>query len=170
MQFVNLTPHSLDIIVNSDSDGFTITALGVRKIERGDLIARLDETREEVGEVDGISVTRPTYGDPYTIDADGNRGPFPEPEEGVAYVVSGMMLNHPDIAERDDVYAPGPLVREQDEAILSVDDVENILDAINNMANITEDQHRHVTRALNALTRPQSRIVGCKGLSAPPRK
>lgn len=81
MRVINLTPHA-------------ITIEGYGTIEPSGQVARVSTVRAEAPAVAGIRVTRQSAGD---IEG------LPEPQEGVIYLVSGMVLA---ATNRADVYAP----------------------------------------------------------------
>lgn len=93
MEFVNLTPHAINIV---DGDGKPVA-----NIAPSGLVARVSMTRQQVGEFAGIPAFVTTYGEPTGI---------PEPTEDTIYIVSGMVVQA--IAgDRPDVWAPGDLMR-----------------------------------------------------------
>lgn len=91
-KFVNLTPHTLNI-VRADNSVLIIEATGK--------IARVSSKTEVVEVIDGIEVIEPTFGD--IVD-------LPEPEEGTKFIVSRMVKNL--VPERKDVLVPGLLARD----------------------------------------------------------
>lgn len=91
MELVNLTPHVLNIHTGTD----------LIVLEPSGRVARVRMDDEEIGEVDGIPVMKAVFGEV--------RG-LPDPEPGVAYVVSRMVLSALQGQGRDDVFAPGRLL------------------------------------------------------------
>jgi len=89
MNIVNLTPHA----INETITGQTFAPSGE--------VARVATTSEYQGDFEGISTYRTTYGEIVGL---------PEAQFGVVYIVSGMVLAQTD---RQDVFAPGELVRDE---------------------------------------------------------
>lgn len=96
-QLINLTPHAVDI-QSTDEPALIVS------VPPSGTVARCAEERESVqGLALGlhhIPATRATYGAVTGL---------PAPTPGVAYVVSALVLAQ--CAGRDDVFAPGPAVR-----------------------------------------------------------
>lgn len=92
MEYINLTPHKIKEVV---------TGL---EIEPSGEIARVSVQYEPAGEAGGVPLFAAKYGE-----VDG----IPAPQLGVIYIVSGMVKSHPAVAGRDDVVAPGDLVRDE---------------------------------------------------------
>lgn len=88
----NLTPHELNIF---SDDGKVVS------IPPSGRVARVAQTREQRGTIDGLAVTYSTFGDVEEL---------PEPQDGVIYVVSGLVLSA--VPDRADVFAPGEAVRD----------------------------------------------------------
>jgi hypothetical protein len=97
-QLVNLTPHSIN------AAGTEIAPSGT--------VARVDVLRAITGEINGIPVYSPTFGDVSAL---------PDPAPGIAYVVSAMVRSHPSVKDRKDVFSPGSLVRDQAGVIVGCD-------------------------------------------------
>jgi len=99
-KIVNLTPHTL-CLASATVAGELI------EIEPSGTIARVDTIRELVGTLDSpggkINIYRTEYGDVVGL---------PEPEDGVIYVVSGLVKSC--VPDQDDVYAPADLIRNED--------------------------------------------------------
>lgn len=95
MTITNLTPHQLDLL---DADGNH-----VKSVDPSGDVARVDQTRTRTGDVVGIPTYRTSFGDVTGL---------PDPKDDTIYVVSGLVLSAVD--GRDDVYAPGDLVRDDD--------------------------------------------------------
>jgi hypothetical protein len=98
MRFINLTPHTLNVV---DSDDQAVTDID----PSGD-VARVDVSRTQVDTVDGVPVYDSTFGDVTGL---------PDPADDTLYVVSGKVLS---AVDRDDVVAPGDLVRDSDGNII----------------------------------------------------
>lgn len=93
----NCTPHAIDIW---DEDGRRI----LRTIPRSGAIARLRETNEPVGVVDGdVPVSRTTYGEPYDL---------PDPEPDTLLIVSVLVKSA--VPDRNDLVVPVKLVRDEE--------------------------------------------------------
>lgn len=95
--FVNLTPHAITLVMPD----------GDRTIPPSGTVARVAMQSAQTGEILGIPVyvTSPglvTIG----ADDDGSPLPMPEPASGHVYIVSGMVLDHPELAGRTDCVAP----------------------------------------------------------------
>ena len=88
--FINLTPHEI-----------YETATGLRIPSTG--IARVRWCSKDVAVVDGVQLFRSDY--------EGSIQGLPEPVDGVIYIVSALALNAVP-AERNDVVAPGDVVRD----------------------------------------------------------
>ena len=90
--FINLTPHTINILNEHDQEIMAIPANGI--------VARCSLSEETVMMIDGINVTRQTFGDVFDL---------PEPQEGTFFIVSRLVaMAAPD---RLDLLIPGPLVR-----------------------------------------------------------
>ncbi|MFA6006512.1 MAG: hypothetical protein WC764_02165 [Candidatus Paceibacterota bacterium] len=98
MRLVNLTPHRINIL---DLGGNA----QVGSIDPSGQVARTAATFVADKEVAGFPTCRASYGEVTGL---------PAPEEGVGYVVSGLVAAHPTVAGRGDVFAPGDLVRGAD--------------------------------------------------------
>ena len=97
--FVNLTPHSLTIYrTEEDNNPIIVPPCGT--------VARVGYRATSSTTVDGVTVTRSML--------TGVQG-LPEPEPGIWYVVSGMVVEHLGAwgPARPDVLAPGELVRDE---------------------------------------------------------
>lgn len=93
--FVNLTPHALNVH-RADGEVLTIPPSGV--------VARVSSTSKVVEVIEGVEVSEGVFGEVLDL---------PEREEGVMLVVSGMVLSALN-GSRDDILAPGELVRDKD--------------------------------------------------------
>ena len=89
--FINLTPHVLNVICN---DGTVID------IPTSGIVARCAQDNEVVDTINGISVTKQTFGSVTGL---------PESQRGTYYVVSRLVAAA--CPERKDLFIPGPLVR-----------------------------------------------------------
>ena len=94
MNFVNLTPHTLNIIRQNGS---------VLDIPASGQVARCSQSAETVFVQDDIEVTRQTFGKVIGL---------PEEQDGVLFIVSRLVAAA--CPERRDVLIPGPLVRGED--------------------------------------------------------
>lgn len=92
MAIVSLLPHVTSIVIG-DSVTF---------IDPSGTVARCSQTEETVGEVDGIPLTRQTFGAVTGL---------PAPEEGTWFLVSRMVASA--LPDRHDLVIPGPLVRDE---------------------------------------------------------
>jgi hypothetical protein len=89
MKIINYTPHP----INEVTTGRTFPPSGI--------VARVTSTSTPAGEIDGIPIVTTTFGE---IEG------LPAPQEGVAIIVSGMVLDAK--GKRFDLVAPGELVRD----------------------------------------------------------
>ena len=90
MKIKNLTPHSVTII--GGESPLALPSEG---------IARVSQTREQIGTIAGVPVYRSTFGSVTGL---------PDQATGVALLVSAMVRAA--VPERRDVYSPGELVRD----------------------------------------------------------
>lgn len=90
----NMCPHDLDILAE-DGTVLTIKPTGV--------VPRCRQTEEVIGIVNGIKITRQTFGD--VVD-------LPEPQEGVQLIVSRVVAMA--LPQRTDLLMPGPIIRGAD--------------------------------------------------------
>lgn len=93
MKVVNLTPHTLNVHNNVGD---------VSTFEPSGQVARVQVSYEPAGEVAGLPVSKAVYGEVEGL---------PEPQEGIIYIVSGMVQAR---VPRSDVFAPGDLVRDEE--------------------------------------------------------
>lgn len=91
---VNLTPHILNIVA---ADGSIVT------IPPSGKVARVGSTVEHVSTVNGINVTRSTWGEVLDL-------PEADPNEEIILVVSRMVKDR--LSRRPDVLVPGSPVRD----------------------------------------------------------
>lgn len=96
MKIKNCTPHPIDIW---DAAGERI----VRTIPRSDVVVRLRETNEHIGEADGVVISRTSYGEPVDL---------PDEEPGTLLIVSVLVKSA--LPERRDLVVPVELVRDDE--------------------------------------------------------
>jgi len=94
MEFVNLTPHTINIHNESDELVLTVPPSGK--------VARVAAPRRQFAQIDGVGIYTVAYGE---IEG------LPAPQEGVRYITSGLVRTR---ADRSDVFSPGPLLRDED--------------------------------------------------------
>ena len=95
VELINLTPHP--VIILGDSNKI------VRTIEPSGIIARLKTFIRDMGEIEGIKITRTCFDNVIGL---------PEEESGVYYIVSQMVKNSPTTVNRTDLLVPTEVVRE----------------------------------------------------------
>ena len=100
MNFINLTPHAITIIVDG-GENIIVPASGT--------IARCAMENTVVGNINGIDVVETVYGD---IEG------LPAPQEGVAYLVSGLIMSALAGSGRVDVFKPESFVRNEEGNII----------------------------------------------------
>ena len=89
MKIINLTPHSVSIL-KPDGTPLDLAPSGQ--------VARVSTRVQDAGQLDGIPVVQQTFGDVAGL---------PDPQDGVAYLVSGLVLSAVKAAGgRPDVFAP----------------------------------------------------------------
>ena len=98
MNIMNLTPHDLNVV---DAHG------DVKVIVKGGQVARVATTRSEAADVAGFPTSVTTFGE---IEG------LPAPQPDTIYIVSGMVAAR--CGDRDDVLAPGELVRDATGAVI----------------------------------------------------
>ena len=98
MNLVNLTPHAVTIVLPI-GDTVTLPPSGT--------VARCSTSSEVVGEVNGIPVSRVSYGEVVGL---------PEATEGTMFVVSALVRSA--VPHRKDVASPGDLVRDAAGAVV----------------------------------------------------
>ena len=96
MKIKNCTPHPIDIW---DAAGGRI----MRTIPRSDVVVRLRETNEHIGEADGITISRTTYGEAVDL---------PEEDPDTLLIVSVLVKSA--LPERHDLVVPVELVRDDE--------------------------------------------------------
>ncbi len=99
-RLVNLTPHTINIV----------TPAGVIDIAASGVVARCAQRQEVIGEINGIAVTRQTFGE--VVD-------LPEREEGVVLIVSRLIAAA--CPDRSDLVIPGPLLRDNEGRVIGCD-------------------------------------------------
>ncbi len=97
-QFINLTPHTLNII---KADGSTID------IQPSGDIARVSSTSTVVATFKGINISQQIFGE--VID-------LPDTKDGIIYIVSRMVKDR--VPDRADVLVPGAPVRDAEGRII----------------------------------------------------
>ena len=98
-QFINLTPHILNIIA---ADGSTVYIP-----PDGNRIARVGSISSIVATVNGINISRQTFGK--VVD-------LPDAQDDVVYIVSRMVKDR--VPDRDDVVVPGVPFRDTDGKVI----------------------------------------------------
>lgn len=96
---INLTPHLLNIIA---ADGSTVYIP-----PDGNRIARVASTSAIVATVNGINISRQTFGKVMDL---------PDAQDDVVYIVSRMVKDR--VPDRDDVVVPGVPFRDTDGKII----------------------------------------------------
>jgi hypothetical protein len=112
MTLINATPHSITLVsregVEQDSKKqFIAEAEAVeilREIPPSEILARVSMVNLPAGEIDGIPIESVIYGE---IEG------LPESQEGVYYIVSGLVAAAAAKIGRVDCLAPGALVRDK---------------------------------------------------------
>lgn len=95
MEFINLTPHDVNVVC---ADG------SVKTFSRSGTVARCEEERYPIDCINGIDVYRVRYGRVYDV-------PDRDEDDAVAYIVSmpvRLALPH-----RPDLFSPGELIRNE---------------------------------------------------------
>lgn len=96
MKVINLTPHVINV---ADKDGNIILAFAP-----AGTVARVSTTPGELGTIEIAGQAVPVAGPTQYGEVTG----LPPPEEGVLYLVSALVGQHPDVAgARGDVLLPG---------------------------------------------------------------
>ena len=93
MEFINLTPHKLNLVAN---DGSQVS------IDPSGTVARVSSSMKPTTVINGIQVFQPSYGEVENI---------PAAEDGKVFIVSRMVKDR--IPERTDVLVPGNPVRDE---------------------------------------------------------
>jgi len=97
MQFINLTPHSINVYLNGQWNEYPASGQ----------LARCAQETEQRGEINGIPVELNTFG---AVEG------LPQPQEGIAYIVSSLVLSR--VPERADVFAPANPIRDDNGQII----------------------------------------------------
>lgn len=92
--YVNLTPHVIHVYTQ-DEDRILFS------VEPSGELARVDEFRSSLAEIDNIPVYRISYGDVVGL---------PDPKHNTIYLVSSMVLAR--VKNRNDVFSPANPVRD----------------------------------------------------------
>lgn len=100
MEIINLTPHEITFVNEEGALIKTIPASGV--------VARVSCETRQIGEINGIPVTKTFYGE---VEA------LPVPEDGEIYIVSSLVAQH--CKDREDIYIPNESVRDEKGHIIS---------------------------------------------------
>jgi hypothetical protein len=95
---VNLTPHTLNLIA---ADGSTVD------VPPSGNIARVSSTSAIVATVNGINISRQTFGKVMDL---------PDAQDDVVYIVSRMVKDR--VPDRDDVVVPGVPFRDTDGKVI----------------------------------------------------
>ena len=107
---INATPHKITLVskqgVEQDSKKQFLaeTVEVVKKIPPSGILPRVSMTNSPAGEIDGIPVKSVVYGE---IEG------LPEFQDGVYYIVSGLVASASAKIGRVDCLAPGALVRDK---------------------------------------------------------
>ena len=99
MKFVNLTPHAITFLDGNNSV--------LKVVEPSGTIARAAQTRELVGDIDGLPVNQCDYGDVIGL---------PEAQPETIYIVSALTAQA--CPERSDVYIVDNAVRDENGRII----------------------------------------------------
>ncbi len=98
-QFVNLTPHILNIIA---ADGSTVYIP-----PDGNIVARVSSSSFVVATLMGINISQQIFGDVINL---------PDTEDGIIYIVSRRVKDR--VPDRPDVLVPGAPVRDAEGKII----------------------------------------------------
>ena len=107
---INATPHVITLVsrqgVKQDNKRQFLaeTVEVIREIPSSGILPRVSMSNEDAGEIDGIPIQSVLYGDIQGL---------PEPQEGVYYIVSGLVAQAASKIGRKDCLAPGALVRDK---------------------------------------------------------
>lgn len=111
MTLVNATPHVITFLsregIEQDNSKKLFLAEAVeilREIPPSGILPRVSMSNSPTGEIDGIAIESVTYGEIQGL---------PEPQEGVYYIVSGLVAQAASKIGRKDCLAPGALVRDK---------------------------------------------------------
>lgn len=101
-EFINLTPHTLNILA---ADGSIVD------IQPSGDIARVSSSSTVIATINGINVSQQTFGDVF-----GDVTGLPDTQDGIIYIVSRMVKDR--VPDRLDVLVPGAPVRDADGKII----------------------------------------------------
>ena len=110
MTLINATPHPITLvsrqgIEQDNKKQFLAEAVEIlREIPPSEILPRVSMSNSLAGEIDGIAIESVTYGE---IEG------LPEYQEGVYYIVSGLVAAAAAKLGRGDCLAPGALVRDK---------------------------------------------------------
>lgn len=96
---VNLTPHTINFVNPEGAEILNLPPSGT--------VARVATNAQVVGDLDGIPVTHTVYGE---IEG------LPEPQDGVIYIVSGLVRTA--CPSRSDLACPGLQVRDSEGRVI----------------------------------------------------
>jgi len=96
MQVINLTPHVLNLFNENNEEVMVIPPSGQ--------VARVRTESVLTGGVAGIPTFETKFGEVEGL---------PEPQEGTIFVVSGLVRGHETVRNRQDVFQPGRLLRNE---------------------------------------------------------
>lgn len=104
LNLVNLTPHTITVIGSGETDMVIAASGQVARVSSTDeIVDYLSYDFETPSGIDGNEF-------PIYVTRLGEVVGLPDPEEGTVYLVSGMVRSA--VHERQDVWSPGPLVRD----------------------------------------------------------
>lgn len=98
---INLTPHVLNLIA---ADG------SITDIQPSGDVARVASSSAVVATINGINVSKQTFGDVVGL---------PAAQDGVVFIVSRMVKDR--VADRSDVLVPGTPARDADGKVVGAD-------------------------------------------------
>lgn len=99
MNFINLTPHDVNIVDGDGEEGRTIPATGK--------VARVEMTTKKVGEVGDVPITTTVTGEVVGL---------PSPNDNEMYIVSRVVASA--LPERKDLVFPDQIVRDEDGRVI----------------------------------------------------
>jgi len=102
MKLINLTPHELVVRKDNGFEAFFPPSGEVARVEVTQFsVGRVmgTESSHYPGNMGDLDVVRNEFGPVEGL-------PAPDPEGTTGYLVSSLVLSHPDVAGRDDVFAP----------------------------------------------------------------
>lgn len=115
MTLINATPHPITLvsrqgIEQDNKKQFLAEAVEIlREIPPSGILPRVSMSNSPAGEIDGIAIESVTYGE---IEG------LPEYQEGVYYIVSGLVAAAATKLGRGDCLAPGGLVRDKKTGVI----------------------------------------------------